>query len=166
MSDLDQLRDDVKREALVASLSVGESLSTAARTAGISDADAYRIAHQLETIELVDARAPDVAALLRADLNDSEDPLAILERGAKTAALKLVQQIEGGDVSASVAKQLIELALKLRSARSDAPPELNVYLPTTHVDPLLQACTEFNALLKSLTGDAEPSSAVDELAPS
>ena len=165
VTDLDQLRDDVKRESLAAALAEGESLVVAAKTAGISKADAEKLAYELETIAMVEERSPDVADALREMAAAGDDPLAILERGAKTAAKLLVDKIESGDLSPAVVKQLIELSLKLRAARDDAPTEINIYLPKTHVDPLIAACREFNGLLATLIADAKPSSGVDSVAP-
>lgn len=166
MADLDQLRDDVKREALAASLAAGESIGTAAKSAGISVADAERLSSEIATIELVHERSPEVADELRALASSGDDPLVVLERAAKIAAKRIATQVQAGEVSAAVAKQLIELSLKLRAARNDKPPEINIYLPKTHVDPLIAACNEFNTLLASLLANDGASAENDAVAPS
>lgn len=159
MSDLDTFRQDIKREELAKHLAKGLSYEEAAVAMAAPLSDIFEMALESETIALVELHAPDVAAELKKDAQ-TDDPLEIIERGMARAARKLVSDATGTDSSPSARKQLIELGLKLRAARSETPAKLDIHLPQTHVEPLIDACNEFNDLLRRLV-NADSGSRVD-----
>jgi len=157
---LDEVRSSATREALARRLADGDEPLDAAKHLAISALEAEELALEPDTILLVEQWNPERAEELKALAAEVDalegDPLKIIEQGATKAARKLVDDVLSGKASAVASKQLLELGIKLRQSQSEKPPELHISLPSTHINPLIDACNEFNGLLRKLI-DADES---------
>lgn len=146
-SSVETFRESIRRETFARALAEGRPVPDAARVAGLSLGEALEASRDPDTIELVAAISPEVAAALWRNETLDDDPLEIIERGAKSAALQLVERAGN---SAADARNLLEIALKYRAAHAEAPAKVMIQLPRGQIAPLLEALGEFNTLLQTL----------------
>lgn len=154
--DLSELKDRLKAEDVAARLLDGQTARTIANITGMKVSEVNALATSPEVIELVAEDDPEMAAELKAQSRPSDDALSVLEAGAIQAAEKLVESLASEKANHINAKALLDMALKLRAARVDAPTKIEVSLPSTHAEPLLEACREFNELIANLNASPSP----------
>ena len=146
-SSVESFRESIRRETFARALAESKPVADAARAAGLTLGEALELSRDEATIALVAELSPEAAANLKVGVDLGEDPLEIIERGAKAAALQLVERAGN---SAADARNLLEIALKYRAAHAEAPTKVTVQMPKGQVAPLLAALGEFNLLLQTL----------------